>query len=394
MSGHTAALLAIALAGCTGRAAAQQPMAERPIGPIVARTHDVLGSVGWVRPLSDGRVVVNDKVTRRVLLFDSSLSHPLVIADTTGASARAYGNGLASPGALIPYLGDSTLFLDEKSESLLLIDPSGKIDRTLSVPIPGTSSGLWGNGPPGTDHQGRIVFRLNARRTGQLFGPVTADTAAVVRVSLTTHTVDTVGFIRVQAIVNVSTGTNDQGAPTGRTLGVPFDVDDDWALLADGSIALVRGQDVHVDFVTEQGGRTSTPGIPVRWKRLSDSDKVALVDSMRRADSISQAEQAAVRHAPLPGPQPLIAASDIPDYRPAFSTATTRGDAEGNLWIKLNEPLASPGGAVYWVVNHLGQVIDRVKLPGGCTLVGFGPGVVYLSSREGSGVVLARARIR
>jgi len=41
-----------------------------------------------------------------------------------------------------------------------------------------------------------------------------------------------------------------------------------------------------------------------------------------------------------------------------------------------------------------GELIDRVQIPPTLSVVGFGPGSVYLTSREGAGIVLLRARIR
>lgn len=50
-------------------------------------------------------------------------------------------------------------------------------------------------------------------------------------------------------------------------------------------------------------------------------------------------------------------------------------------------------GLIYDIVNREGQLVERVQLPPGRTLVGFGKGgVVYLANREGRGMVLERAR--
>jgi hypothetical protein len=49
---------------------------------------------------------------------------------------------------------------------------------------------------------------------------------------------------------------------------------------------------------------------------------------------------------------------------------------------------------VYDVVSRDGILVDRVQLPGMTSIIGFGPGVVYLAAREGAGIQIARARIR
>jgi hypothetical protein len=50
---------------------------------------------------------------------------------------------------------------------------------------------------------------------------------------------------------------------------------------------------------------------------------------------------------------------------------------------------------VYDIVSREGGLVDRLQLPPGYSLAGFGQGrVVYLSMRDASGVHLARVRLR
>ena len=74
-------------------------------------------------PMPDGRVLVNDITARRVLLFDSTLTKASIVADTTGATANAYGT---RAGTLIAYRGDSALYIDIGSLSMLVIGPTRK----------------------------------------------------------------------------------------------------------------------------------------------------------------------------------------------------------------------------------------------------------------------------
>ena len=100
-------------------------------------------------------------------------------------------------------------------------------------------------------------------------------------------------------------------------------------------------------------------------------------------------------------PQPTIretgvmSASDLPDYRPPFSTGAVRADADGNLWIRTNPPTRIPGGPVFDIVSRDGGLVDRLQLPQGYSIAGFGKGkVVYLSMRDQAGIHLARVRLR
>ena len=97
---------------------------------------------------------------------------------------------------------------------------------------------------------------------------------------------------------------------------------------------------------------------------------------------------------------PYVPAWALPDYAPPFPAGLAQGDlavsadAEDDVWIRIGLPSTRGGDRVYDVVNRQGVLVDRVQLPGATSIVGFGPGVVYLVAREGSGMQVARARIR
>jgi hypothetical protein len=59
-----------------------------------------------------------------------------------------------------------------------------------------------------------------------------------------------------------------------------------------------------------------------------------------------------------------------------------RADADGNLWVLTIPTKPQPAGSVYDVINGKGEVTERVLIPEGRTILGFGPGgVVYLAKR-------------
>ncbi len=87
--------------------------------------------------------------------------------------------------------------------------------------------------------------------------------------------------------------------------------------------------------------------------------------------------------------QAYVTPSDLPDYYPPFTIGTARADADGNVWVRANPTAGGAVGIVYDVIGRNGGLVDRVQLPAGNTLVGFGVGVVYLSSGAG----LSKVRI-
>ena len=89
----------------------------------------------------------------------------------------------------------------------------------------------------------------------------------------------------------------------------------------------------------------------------------------------------------------FVSPSELPDYKPPFGPGATRADAEGNLWIRTSQNVNSL--PVYDIVNRKGELIDRVQLPAGRVIAGFGAGgIVYLGVRDADSARLEMARVR
>ncbi len=87
----------------------------------------------------------------------------------------------------------------------------------------------------------------------------------------------------------------------------------------------------------------------------------------------------------------MVPPKDLADYRPAFKQGATRVDTDGNLWVRTTTP--SEKGPIYDVISGKGELIDRVRLPFGRVISGFGPGEAYLGVLDDKGARLERARI-
>jgi hypothetical protein len=394
-----AALVIVSGCGAAVAVAQQRPPLRR-LGPAIA-TSGPLGALSAIRALPGGRVLVNDPATRRVLMLDSMLKLVSVVADTTSATQKAYGvNG----GGLLAYRGDSTLFVDPASYSMLVIDPDGKVIRVIAAPRPQDAAALMGGargGNAGFDAHGRLVYsnHINIVRTVPQPGqdpvpPQAVDSAPIVRFDLKTRKPDTVAFMKVQAtrLVYVHTDAGMQISPVID----PVQTVDDWDLLPDGTIAILRA-DYHVDFIDADGRRRSGPRIPFDWQRLTDSAKIALIDSVR-----ARGQRVPGRGAPgvassagrrAPAPVRVVAPSELPDYMPAFAAGAAHADPEGRLWVRTTSQDTTVQGPEYDVIDNTGKLVDRVAVPSGTTIIGFGAGeIVYLGVRDRAGVHLVRAR--
>ena len=486
----------------------------RQISTASAVSKDRIGSIMGVRELPDGRVLVNDGASRRLLLMDTMLVVSRAVLDSLSEQENTYGT---RPGALLPHRGDSSLFIDPSSLALLVIDPSGNIARVRSVPraqdMYWYASPSSETGQAATDGRGRLIYRrqaspappVKAPPRGVPWFPQEPDSAFIVALDLDTRKLDTLGSIRTpksELIVRMSpTG----GFSVNSSIN-PMPSTDEWAVLPDGSVAFVRGVDYRIEFRNPDGTWTSTPKLPYDWQPVSDEEKQRIVDSVRTVQSrnlrgnyvtsmirwvntygrkyppnfsapegytppngfdkgwnfpagvrfseryiygcargveptmipepqiasrSAAPQQSAAATPTLPPPQAQMAGAPgmprgtpscipqpipnlaqvpnpptlrevsvispklMPDFRPPFGTNSVRADLDGNLWVRTNQPKPLAGGAVYDVVSREGQLVDRLQLPQGYTLVGFGRGkVVFVSMRDASGIHLARVRLK
>ena len=443
---QSSVLLVTTLLAPTANAQQSRPPL-RHLGAAVA-TSDALGAVAAIQALPGGKLLVNDPSHRQLVLLDSTMKLIAVVADTTPATKSAYGT---RGGGLLPFRGDSALFVDPNSLSMLVIDPTGKIARIMAAPRANDVIFLLGGpqGNPGFDAKGRLVYRAQSfgpprgGMAGQpLQPPVVPDSVPLVRYDLLTRKLDTAAFVRSPA-PKFNVVQNERGVSMSTIIN-PLPEVDDWAILPDGAIAILR-KDYHVDYV-DANGKTSAPKIPFDWQRLSDSAKAAIIDSAKARMTRARAagpgggfvitregpggndvvaggaaggppgggapvmvfRTERVEGGPPPrggaptetrvaGPPALtfVEPSELPDYQPAFTTGSVRADREGKLWVRILSSVQSAGGPEYDVIDRTGKLVDRVALPAGTTIAGFGPdGAVYLGVRDASGVHIARAHER
>jgi hypothetical protein len=88
-----------------------------------------------------------------------------------------------------------------------------------------------------------------------------------------------------------------------------------------------------------------------------------------------------------------VPASELPDYKPPFAMGAARADADGHVWVRLIATKPMPG-PVYDVIDGTGKLVDRVVLPAGAAIAGFGPGVVYLATRDQDGTHLKKVNVK
>jgi hypothetical protein len=439
----------LAIAALPAVLSAQQAPAVRLLAAADASTKPVLSIAAAIRQLPNGGVLVNDILKRQLVLFDNTLANATIVADSVSGGANSYG---IRPGGIIPYLGDSTLFIDPAGLSMFVIGPTGAIARVASVPRSQDAMTIGSNlgGLPGLDAKGRIVYSAGAgpmritanmrpnngaAQTGLPFQmPDPPDTGALVRIDPSSRKLDTAAFVKIPKI-KMNMQQTEKGMSVTREIN-PMPLIDDWAVLSDGSVAIVRGRDYHIDWINADGSMTSSPKLPFDWQRMTDEDKAAVLDSAKTAGDAAlaalanagpgaAAKAAAIGGGPDGGGRGMVvmnfstsgpdgaktdtrasgpgggiqmnfvSVNELPDYRPPFAAqGSVKADADDNVWIRTTAKRAgSIGGAIYDVVNRKGEIVDRVQVPAGRTIVGFGKGgVVYMMARDDKGAWLERTK--
>jgi hypothetical protein len=444
--------------GAAQQAAPQPAIPVRALTPAISTDSGVFRSATHVRALSNGSVIVNDRLRRRLVMLDSSLRNLRILADTAPGAPNRYP---AQVTGVLPFTGDSSIFVDNESQSLIVLDPSGMFGRIMAPPKASDLSRMVSAlSSTGFDAKGRPIYRVPRLSPGGGRGERIApdgsgrqvitsqpDSAAIVRADFDTRAVDTIMMIKipVQKMVQVSP---QPGMTVGTFAFNPLPQTDEWTLLPDGTIAVVRGQDYHIDWLSPDGKLTSTPKMPFDWKRITQEEKQHLLDSLKAANAKREAEAAANPMSPAggrggaggggdriavergtvgagggPPPPPgavggpgtpgmprmpfaTVDITDLPDYYPPIREGQVRSDREGNVWILpststlsqgtiLGSATAQTSSLVYDVVGRDGVIKERVKLPAGRNIVAFGPGgLVYMVHAPLPGVIyLERARI-
>lgn len=520
------ALMLIAVAATAARAQSDSVRADTAgarVGPPIRRistaaavSKQPIGSIAGVRELPDGRVLVNDGASRRLLLLDTNLVTERVVLDSMSEQENTYGN---RAGALIAHRGDSSLFVDIASLAMLVIDPQGRIARVRSVPraqdVSRYASSV-GGANMFTDARGRLIYRVNANAApparrpprGVPFVPQEPDSAFIVALDIETRQLDTLGAVRTPK-EELTVRMSPNGGWSFNAAINPVPTQDEWTVLSDGSVAFVRWIDYRVDYLNADGTWSSSEKIPYEWQPIPQGEKERIVDSVKTTQqrqlrtqyttsviryvntydrkyppgftapdgyrppngfpkdwqfppgvtfppnyvyacapgeepkelgpapgdstpvpqtppqTLAEAvrmEMVGTMGGPPPGqrsgsrpsciPQPIpnlaripdppvmrevsvVHPRTLPDFRPPFTGGAVRADLDGNLWIRTVPVRRTPGGPVYDVVSRAGKLVDRLQVPPGYQLAGFGRGrVVYLQVRDHEGVHLARVRLR
>jgi hypothetical protein len=346
---------------------------EVRLPPASATIDEEFSSVGSVRELSDGRVLVTDPSEGRIVVIDMRVGSVIKIG------RRGHGpNEYQLIGPLFSLGGDSSLMADFAQHRWLLFSgPSIVATLPPDTPIIKAIKVM----AKGADALGNVWIAVSPRELESApvgtvtFGP--SDSDFVVRGNRVTAKLDTVTQVRV-APSRRTVRINSQGRP-GFTMGYPpLSVGEEAVLFPDGWFAVARLDPYRVDWISPDGRVNPGSPIPVTPIKVTTAEKEAY--HARRAGSsdlprmISQQAKDRIQ----------LARQAVQDQWPAefppFANGLIAG-GEGNLWLRHVISMNYTNNR-YDVVDRRGRLIGVVALDKGERIVAVSRTSVYVAWKD------------
>lgn len=370
--------------------AAQQP--TRTLAKPLAEYAEPFSQIAAVRELKDGRLLVVDSRDKLVQLVNLTANSATKVG-REGSGPGEYG----LPTQLFALPGDSSVIFDPLNQRYLLVHPDGKPGASFRVgdepsapprpqqgqrPEGGQVMRIGGLGfgmPRASDARGRLYFEGGGISMGPN-GPVTADTAPIVRYDRTTKVADTLAWVHLpknNASVKSSGNGGNQRMEVrigGRT---PYPPRDAWTVLSNGTLVIARVGDYHLDLVSPTRVVTRGPAVVFSAVKVGNAEKQEYRDQSKNAGgiSISRSEggpggsQTRASTAPPPFEEP----SEWPSTKPPFNANGIFATPAGEIWIARNRAASDPI-PTYDVFSASGKPAGKVVLPKQTRVIGFGAG--------------------
>jgi hypothetical protein len=367
----TPVLTALALAGI-----APALVAQTPLGSPGARLGDDFGSIQTVRELPDGRVLVADPLGKALYLVDMAAGTRTVVG-SEGQGPQEY----RQPDAVWPLPADSTLLVDLGNARLVALGPDLTFGPTRPI-----AQGDFQPGQPlvlaipqGVDGSGAVYFRS---MSAGLTGGDLPDSADIVRLPRGGGAGVTVARFKVQdRKVSRSGGAGNQNV---NIEPIPLSPEDAWGVAPDGSVALARAGDYHVEWIAPDGAVTRGPTIPFQPLGIGTADKEEyLADQARAGGGIGVQVQIqdgrpsmSFQRGGVGSQAREIDGYTWPERMPPIYGGRIPIDPSGRAWVRRH--VKAGAASAYDVFDRRGQRVGTVTLDPGKRVIGFGKGVVYV----------------
>ena len=341
--------------------------------------------INGVRELRDGRVIVSDVREKTVQIVDLKAGS----AQKIGREGSGPGE-YALPMRLLALPGDTSVVYDPLNRRFLVIGPDGKPGAFVSFESENTGGrGRVTLGARYTDARGRLYSTGPNFSIGPNGEPSTSDSAPILRLDRQTRKTDTLAWVFTPTTtIRTSQGGTNISVRSGG--GNPYAEADDWAVMPDGRLAVVRVKSYRVDWYAPNGQKTSGPVIAYEKLKVTEDDKKAfrerrasgaggatIVFTEQRGGPGGTSRSAGVAPPNVQIPEP----TDWPELKPPFVANAAFAAPNGTVWV-LRTRAAKDKIPTFDVFDATGKVVNRVAIPADTRLVGFGNGTVYLARSD------------
>jgi len=243
-------------------------------------------------------------------------------------------------------------------------------------------AGLGLGRPMASDAAGRLYFEGIPLVMGPN-GPTGADSAPVIRYDRATRRADTLAWLRLPkgtAEVRTSGGGNNQLVMMRIGGNTPYPARDAWGVLPNGTVAVARVADYHLELYPPGG--TVVRGAPVPFSPV----RVGEAEKREYREQVKNRQGVAIMRTEGSGGSRTQANASIPPFeepeqwpatKPAFPESGVLTSPAGEVWV-LRHRAASDPVPTYDVFSAAGRLVRRAQFPPRTRVVGFGPaGVVY-----------------
>lgn len=370
--------LALLAGGVVADGAAQD--VEGRLGEPNATYRKAFALVERVRELADGRVMVADPLGQVLVVVDLERG----TADTLGGVGQGPGE-YRQPDAVFALPGDSTLLVDLGNARLSIVAPDGSFTETTPMTRgePGAGGGLMIIRPAAVDSFGRIYFEP----FGGGPGGAIPDSAPIVRWDRRTSVMDTVAMVKRPEMKRVASGGAAERSVS--IMPVPLSPEDAWAVGRDGSVAVARAGDYHIDWIAPDGGIVSgepVPYEPVRIRRADRNEWLGgLGGGLRVAISVEDGQRRLSLGRGSGGRgEPAADRFEWPEFKAPFVAGRVWVTPTGDVWVRRHTPAGRPGEID--IFGPDGRHRRSLTLPPDRRIVGFGRGVVFLVRTDEMGL--------
>ena len=358
-------ILVLCVAVCPSLGPAQAPK-RVTLPPHDARFEQPFGSVlGPVRELSDGRIIVADRVDLG-----------LVVADFRTQTTRPISRKGAGPGEygmvtrLWPIGGDSSLMADLLQRRWLVLHG----DRVVTTVPPDNPTVKAMQGMfLGADGAGHLL--IEARKEAPVGESVTGagDSSYLVRYHRSSTRVDTLARLMLRPSATIRE-TNAKGEDTFVGMrALRLRVGEQYIVHPDGWIAIVRINPFRVDWRSPEGRWTLGAPLPVPVIRMSQREKAA---SLARTAASQAANRSSGPQPPMP-PQMKMPDDDWPDVMPPYLQNEMTFSPDGDVIIR-RQPSADYPGVAYYVVDRRGRLLGVIDMKNNERIVSAGARSLYV----------------